>query len=361
MIATAGATFMILIGVVIAQRAGYFVRLASKGLVPNDSIVTLLGFSLIKFLPLIFSVTIFLAVLMTLSRMHRDSEMAIWFSSGLSVTDWIRPILRFALPVVMLISILSAFVTPWATNKVEEYHEQLKNRDELASLSPGVFKESNGGERVYFFESYDELGNIVKNIFVQSKQHGKTGVIIASQGRREKAKNADNFIVLEKGRRYETVPNSAEVSTTEFERYAIRVETKEVVHGQTSTNAKSTKELLSSHNDTDKAELQWRFALPIAALVMAILAIPLSYVDPRAGRSLNMMFAIAICIIYYNLLSIFEAWVSQGKISVWVGLWPIHLFFIALTAYLFYRRLYLLPLIPKFFSALSATFRKARS
>ncbi len=361
LIATAGATFLILVGIVIAQRAGYFVRLASKGWIPNDSITTLLGFSLVKFLPLICSVTIFLSVLMTLSRMHRDSEMAIWFSSGLSIIDWIKPILRFTLPVVVLISILSAFVTPWATNKVEEYHAQLKNRDELSSLSPGVFKESNGGERVYFIESFDELGNVVKNIFVQSKQHNKTGVIIASQGRREKAQNADNFIVLEKGRRYETKPNSAEVSTTEFERYAIRVETKEAVRGQSSTNAKSTKELLTSTNGSDKAELQWRFALPLAALVMAILAIPLSYVDPRAGRSLNMMFAIAICIIYYNLLSIFEAWVSQGKIHVWVGLWPIHLFFITLTVYLFYRRTHLLPVMPRLFHMLSPGFWRARS
>jgi len=360
LIATAGATFMILVGIVVAQRAGYLVRIAAKGWIPNDAITTLLGFSMIKFLPLIFSVTVFLAVLMTLSRMHRDSEMAIWFSSGLSVTAWIKPVLRFTLPVAILISILSAFITPWATDKVEEYQAHLKSRDELASLSPGVFKESNRGERVYFIESFDELGNVVKNIFVQSIQHNKTGVIVANQGRREKAKNGDSFIVLEKGRRYETKPSSAEVSTTEFERYAIRVETKEVVHGQSSANAKSTKQLLASNSDTDKAELQWRFALPIATLVMAFLAIPLSYVDPRAGRSLNMMFAILICIIYYNLLSIFEAWISQGKIHVWLGLWPIHLFFIALAAYMFYRRNHLLPLIPQVFGLILPVFRKMR-
>ncbi len=353
LIATSGATFLILVGVVIAQRAGYFVRAASKGWIPNDAITTLLGFSLIKFLPLILSVTVFLAVLMTLSRMHRDSEMTIWSSSGLSITDWIKPIVKFTLPVVILISILSAFVTPWATNKIEEYRAQLKSRDELSSLSPGVFKESNSGERVYFIESFDELGNVVKNIFVQSIQHNKTGIIVASQGRREKADNADNFIVLEKGRRYEIQPGTAEVSTTEFERYGIRIEPKEVEQGQTDTDAKATSVLLSSNSDKDKAELQWRFALPIAALVMSILAIPLSYVDPRAGRSLNIMFAIFICIIYYNLLSILQAWVSQGKIHVWVGLWPIHLFFIALTTYLFYRRTHLLPLLPQFFSLLA--------
>ena len=346
LISVAGGTFFILIGIVIAQRAGYLIQLASKGILPNDAIVTMLGFSLIKFLPMILSLAIFLSVLMTLTRWHRDSEMAVWFSSGLSLTKWIKPILMFAMPVLIAILVLSFWVMPWATEKIEDFRVQLKSRDELATISPGVFKESKNGERVYYIESYDELGNVVKNIFVQSIHNQKVGVIVASKGSRQKEKNDDHFLVLEKGRRYEGKPNTAEVSTTEFERYAIRVETKEVSRDLNDNNAKPFKELLKTDNLADKAELQWRMAIPISALILVLLAIPLSFVDPRAGRSLNVMFAVIIYIIYNNLLSITEAWISQGRLDTIIGMWPVHLFFLSFTYYLFYRRNHLLPLTP---------------
>jgi lipopolysaccharide export system permease protein len=360
LISTAGAMFLILIGIVISQRAGYLVRIAAKGWIPNDAITTMLGFNMIKFLPMILSLSIFLAVLLTLTRWHRDSEMVVWFSSGLGISNWIKPILNFAIPVVVVVTILSFFVMPWATQKGEDYRVQLKSRDEVASISPGVFKESNGGDRVYFVESFDELGNVVKNIFVQSNQHQKTGVIVASEGKREKVENGDNFLVLEKGRRYEGKPNTAEVSTTEFERYAIRVETKEVAREPDTTQAKSTQVLIQQATLADVAELQWRMAIPISALVLVLLAIPLSFVDPRAGRSLNVIFAIVIYVIYNNILSIFQAWITQGKINAMIGLWPVHLFFLALTFYMFYRRNHLLPLMPKLPFSFAGLLKKAK-
>jgi lipopolysaccharide export system permease protein len=273
--------------------------------------------------------------------------MVVWFSSGLGLNNWVKPILTFAAPVIVVISMLSFLVMPWAVEKVEDYRVQLKSRDDLSSINPGVFKESNNGERIYFIESFDELGNVVKNIFVQSTQHKKTGVIVASQGSREKAENGDDFLVMEKGRRYEAKPNSAEVSTTEFERYAIRVETKEVARAPDDTNAKSTQELLNTTSFADKAELQWRLAIPVSALLLVLLAIPLSFVDPRAGRSLNLIFALVIYVIYNNILSIFQAWVTQGRLSASIGLWPVHAFFALLVFYMFYRRNHLLPLVPK--------------
>lgn len=303
---------------------------------------------MVRYMPMILSLTIFLAVLLTITRWHRDSEMVVWFSSGLGLNNWVKPILTFAVPVIVVISLLSFLVMPWAVDKVEDYRVQLKSRDDLSSINPGVFKESNNGERIYFIESFDELGNVVKNIFVQSTQHKKTGVIVASQGSREKADNGDDFLVMEKGRRYEAKPDSAEVSTTEFERYAIRVETKEVARKPDETNAKSTQELLNNRSSADNAELQWRLAIPVSALILVLLAIPLSFVDPRAGRSLNLIFALVIYVIYNNILSIFQAWVTQGRLNATIGLWPVHAFFALLVFYMFYRRNHLLPLVPKF-------------
>jgi lipopolysaccharide export system permease protein len=348
LISTATGAFLILVGIVVAQRAGNLIRHAAKGILPNDAITTMLGFNLVKFMPMILSLTLFLAVLMTLSRWYRDSEMVIWFSGGLSMTSWIRPVLTFVAPIIAFISILSLFVMPWAVNKGEQFRAQLESRDELASISPGVFKESSNGERVFFIESFDELGNIVKNIFVQSMQHQKLGIIVAAEGSRYIEKNGDHFLLMKNGRRYQGERASAEFSTTEFETYAIRVEAKEAKQAPPSTQSKSSQELLMDKNNNNSAELQWRFAIPISALILSLLAIPLSALDPRAGRSANFAIAIIIYIIYNNLLSIMQAWVAQGKVSNLIGLWPVHIAFIIMTVYMFHRRTRQLPILPNF-------------
>ncbi len=350
LISTAAGAFLILVGIVIAQRAGNLIRLAAKGILPNDAITAMLGFSMVKFLPMILSLTLFLAVLMTLSRWYRDSEMVIWFSSGMSITAWIRPVMHFILPVIGLIVLLSLFVMPWATSKGEAYRTQLESRDELASISPGVFKESSNGERVFFIESFDELGNIVKNIFVQTIQHQKLGIIVAAEGHRMIEKNGDHFVVMENGRRYQGTRGTAEFSTTQFEKYAIRVEAKETKQRPPSTESKSSQELLLSDQTLYKAELQWRFAIPISALILSLLAIPLSALDPRAGRSANFVLALIIYIIYNNLLSIMYAWVVQNKVHIMIGLWPVHLLFASLVIYMFYRRVRQLTILPVFLS-----------
>lgn len=347
LVSSAIGGFVILVGIVLAQRVAYYIGIAAAGSLASDAINTLLGFSLIRFLPMLLSLTIFLSVLLTLSRCYRDSEMVIWFSSGLSISNWIRPVLTFALPVIGMIALLSLFVTPWAVHKGNDFKNQLKSRDELSTISPGVFKESNGADRVFFVESFDQQGNIVKNIFVQSIQNQRLGIITASQGTREMAANGDSFLVMKNGRRYEGKPNTPEFSTTEFERYAIRIEAAEVKQEPPTTMSKSSVELLKNRNAVSNAELQWRFAMPISAFVLVLLAIPLSYVEPRSGRSANLMVALMIYIIYNNLLSIMQAWLAQDKLSPLIGLWPVHLFFLALTAYLFYRRLFQLPLVPK--------------
>jgi len=345
---TAIGAFTVLFGIVIAQRITYYIGIAANGSIASNSINTLLGFSMLKFLPMLLSLTLFLAVLLTLTRQHRDSEMVIWFSSGQGLAAWIRPILTFSGPVIILIAFLSLFVTPWATNKSSDYKTQLQKQDELATITPGVFKESKQANRVYFVESFNQLGATVKNIFIQSVQHQKLGVIVAKQGHRETLENHDNFLIMEQGRRYEGKPETSEFSSTTFEKYAVRLEAKETKEPPAKViQAVPINVLLSVHNPTNNAEIQGRIATPISALILVLLAIPLSFVDPRSGRSSNVAMAVLIYIIYINMISIAQAWLVQEKISPIIGLWPVHLIFLSLTIYLFYRRASQLPLMPR--------------
>jgi len=98
-------------------------------------------------------------------------------------------------------------------------------------------------------------------------------------------------------------------------------------------------ELLLDGSPSARGELVWRIGMPVSALILALLAIPLAYVNPRAGRSANMLIAILIYVIYSNLLSVSQAWVTQGKLSFWLGVWVVHALMLLPLLLLFYRRL----------------------
>ena len=313
---------------------------AAAGKVASEAVAPLLGFAALNYLPVLLSLATFMAILMTLSRSYRDSEMTVWFSAGLPLTAWMRPVLVFAVPIVFAVAVLSLFLSPWALSKSSEFRQKLsENKDGSSQVAPGTFKEASSVERIVFVESVGNDATFVRNVFVSSMQHQRLGVTMAAQGHQEVAANGDRFMVLENGRRYEVTPGSPEFRVLEFARYGLRIEARETRGVDRTPQNTSTFELMVSPTRADRAELLWRIGLPLMALVLALLAIPMSFVNPRAGRSANLIFAILTYAIYSNLLSVSQAWVAQGVISFSVGWWLVHLTMAALLPVLFYRRI----------------------
>ncbi len=333
------ATFVVLLGITVATQLVRFLGLAAGGSITFTGVFALLAFTSFNYLPVLLSLTLFIAVLMTLTRSYRDSEMVVWLGSGLSLTGWIRPVLSFAVPIVILIALLSLLLSPWSITKSEEFRSYMDNRDDVSQVTPGVFRESKQNERVFFVENVNEGENMVANVFVSSTQHQKTGVIVAKRGFLQTVDNGDRFLVLLNGRRYEGTPGTTEYKVSEFERYAMRIEAREIKASTPSAKSLPTLALLRDPNPINLGELAWRIGLPFSALILALLAIPLSFVNPRAGRSLNLVMAILLYMIYNNVLSIAQAWIAQQRISLPVGLWGVHAVMLVLLLLLFCRRL----------------------
>jgi lipopolysaccharide export system permease protein len=153
------------------------------------------------------------------------------------------------------------------------------------------------------------------------------------------AENGDRMVVLLDGRHYDGVPGNLDFKVMNFERYAMRVETREPRAEETSTKAMSTFGLVLAPSNSHLAELLWRIGLPISALVLALLAIPLSFVNPRTSRSVNLLFALFTYMVYANVLSIVQAWVSSGRVSFNTGWWVVHAGMLGVLGLLFYRRI----------------------
>lgn len=311
---------------------------AAGGHIAPEAVASLLGFAALNFMPILLSLTLFVSILLSLSRAYRDSEMVVWFSCGLPLTAWARPVLRFALPVVIAIAVLSGFLSPWANFNTAEYKQKLSARSELSQVSPGSFREAKRGQRVFFVEAMADDASQVGNVFVATIQEGKLGVVMSDAGHQETSENGDRFVVLERGRRYEVEPGTPEFKVMEFERYRVRTEDGIAKPTERSPNRLPITELIFEDSNQARGELLWRIGMPVSALVLALLAIPLSYVNPRAGRSVNMLIAILIYAIYSNLMSVSQAWVAQGKLSFWIGVWIVHAMMLLPLLLLFYKR-----------------------
>ncbi len=338
--AISGAVIGVLVGILVVQQLIFYLRRASIGQVEPEAVFALLGFALLGYLPVLMALALFIGVLLSLSRSYKDSEMPVWFSSGLSIAAWIRPVVWFALPVAVLTAGLSLFLTPWAAAQSMEYQRILRSKDDVARLSPGSFIESRGSNSVFFVDKTSSGEEEVRNVFVQYNHSGRSGVVVAEKGYQQIDANGDRFLVLQNGRQYEGTPGALDFRIVDFERQKRLIVAKEAKADAPSTRALSTMELLVQPTREKLAELHWRIALPVAAMLLALLAIPLSFVNPRSGASWNLVFAVLIFYLYYDLLKIFEAWTTQGKVPVWLGVSPVHVAMIAVLLVLFSRQLF---------------------
>ncbi len=221
------AVFATLFAITLTTQLIRLLGQAAIGKVLSEGVVALLAFSALNYLPVLLSLTLFITVLMTLSRSYRESEMVIWFGSGLSLLAWIRPVLLFAAPLVALTAVLSLFLSPWAIGRAEEYRRQMNLQDDVSRVSPGVFREAGSADRVFFVEEIAGDQTNVQNVFIAQMRQGRLGITVSRRGYRESAENGDRFVVLLDGRRYEGIPGDLDFKVMDFQRYAMRVETRE--------------------------------------------------------------------------------------------------------------------------------------
>lgn len=335
---TTGAVLTVLIAIALVV---LFIRLlgdVARGELANEAVFAFLGFSLLYFLPVLMTIALFSGVLLPLSRMWRDSEMVIWLNAGLSQMQWMRPVLTFAAPFSLVILFLTLVLNPWVQTKKSEYRQDLKSRSESSLIAPGLFAESGAVQRVYYVESLNPLTGIVRNVFMQSRIDGQLGLVVAREGSHTELPDGSRYLVFKDGRRYEGTPGQLDYRIVQFERYWMRLDPVAAGDRETGIRQARVKELLADPTPPARAELLWRLGVPLSALILAVMAIPLSFVNTRARRSYGLVTALLLYFVYNNLLSLSQAWVAQDKLNPWVGMLSSHLLMLFAVVALFYFR-----------------------
>jgi len=350
---TASAVFTVLFSIVFSVGLVRIIGQAAGGRVDSQAVFELLALTALTWMPIILTLTLFVSVLMTVTRCYRDSEMIVWFTAGRSLTAWIGPVLSFAWPIVVSIALLALFVTPWSNSQIQATRDRFDKRDDVSRVAPGRFIESGSADRVFFVESVDILNGQVRNVFISTRNGERESVIVASRGVIEVADNGDRFLVLENGRRYEGTPGQLEYRTMEFERYGVRLESRaEQPIAERRAKTLTMLQLVSDTSPLNQGEIMWRLGLPVVALLVTLLAIPLAYVNPRVGRSVNLIIAVLLFAVYLNVFNTVQAYVQQGRLDFGIGAWVVHAVALALVVLLFVRRVYLRRWLPRWLTSM---------
>lgn len=320
---------------------------AAKGYIGADVVVGLAALTTIAALPTIMALSLFIGTLTTVSRSYRESEMVVWFASGLSLTDWIGPALRLAIPVAVAVGALTLFATPWSHRQIEDYRARFDLRSEISQITSGDFLELEGGNRIVFVEPSEVDPNELGHVFARITSPNWHAVINAESVRTEVAPNGDRFLVLVDGTRYEIKPGKGEARITDFDEFAFRLETPNAdetlsqarARALDNRKARPTLMLLQDDATHSDGQLMWRLAIPIAAINLALLAIPLGAVNPRVGRSFDLLIAGLVALLYMNLINASHGWINNSLLPFGLGVWLVHGLFLALTVSLFWWRL----------------------
>ena len=343
---TAGAVFMVLLTIFLTTMMIRIVGFAASGEVDPKDVLVLIGLTVIGYLAVMLVVTLFVSILFVLTRWYRDSEMVVWLASGVSLTRFIKPIATFAAPMLLLIAFFAYVGWPWSNAQNKLIRARFQQRDEVSLLAPGQFRESPSSHRVFFVEKMTPDQSQVENVFVTSTEHGKVSVVVSKNGHTETEKDGARFVVLDNGRRYDGEPGKPDFRIMEFERYGVKI-TQQPVVNRPSTTGLPTLALLRHPSNTNLAEFAWRTGLPLMAINLMLLGIPLAYQNPRRGRTINLVMAVLIFLTYSNLLNVVQSWVEQGKMSFVVGLLGLHAIVTALVVVVFWLRVRNRPLISR--------------
>ena len=310
-----GATVVVLITIVMTIVLIRTLGQASRGSINPQDVLLFMAYSALGRLPTILTLALFVSIVSALSRMYRDSEMVVWFTSGQSLASFLKPIFRFAWPVLLVVTLAALFVWPWANQQTKNMQIRYQQRSDLDRVAPGQFQESSNGNRVFFIDREANAQKDSANVFIASTEKAKSSVTTAQSGRIESRENAQ-FLLLSNGQRLENSANQPGLKISEFEEYGTKTGDATGL-GESPSEAKllSTRALLKNLTKNNLSEFAWRVGLALSAINFVMLAIALSSVNPRGGRSGNILFVLLLFVVYNNLLNLGQSWIALGIVS----------------------------------------------
>lgn len=336
---TSGAVTLVMLSIFLVVRLVGFLRQAANGDFPVDSILILLFLKMVSYVDVILPLMLYVAILMVLGRWNRDNEMSVWAACGVGLTSFLRPMLYIVLITGVLVSGFSLYLAPLAVRVSKALELEFSQHNDISGVVPGVFEETSGGSGIYFVERFDVDINRYRNIFVYHSEPQSESVVVSKTAYQmvDELTN-DQFLILQDGTRYEGNPGEPDYRIMEFETYAIRLKERPKGKPAIPLKGRTSEEVFKSNKALMVTEWHWRLSKTISLPILALFALAFSNLDPRRSRVPNVVMAFVAYFTYTNLLGFGVAMMKKGTLNPYYGLWIVHVAFLIVAIYLFYRR-----------------------
>jgi len=286
------------------------------------------------------SLSLFLAIILSISKLYKDSEAIVMNSLGIGDKHF----MVFIQPIVIFIFIFILFLTtvavPWSKQQRSMIMDRSENASEFSFIKQGEFQEFKNGEIVFYASKASnaegESKQDMEEIFIYTYANDEPIITLSKQAQKYTDKaTGDVYLRLKDGRRYHGFPSDKNKKILKFGEYDLKIiDGASQVSNNTSTKteSKNTIDLLFSNNPKKSAELQWRISQGLSVLVLSLLGVLLGKASPRGGKNLGVLFGVVIFIIYNNGLLIAKSSIESGQIHPTIGMWWVHILMLMFIA-----------------------------
>ena len=311
---------------------------------PIQEVMSLISYNMIRDFPLIFSLSLFLAIILAVTQLYKNSEAIVMNSLGLGDKHFIvylRPLVTVSFLALLF---LTTTAVPWSKQQKNIIEEENKNASEFSFIKEGEFEEFQDGEIVFYASESStpdsKAEQNMEEIFISAKSKENSIIVLASEATKYTDPKTNNvYLRLKNGARYQDISGSENKNILNFDQYNLQIisgDIQNTITQYTAIEGIKTLELLKGEGPLVSAELQWRLSSPIGLLILSVLGVLLGKASPRSGKSIGLLIGVIIFMLYNNGLLIAKNSVERGELNPIIGLWSVHLLLLLLT-YMFYQ------------------------
>ena len=317
-------SMLVLLIILTAFEVSAVLERAAASQFPQGVILRLIYLGLLQYVSLVAPMALLLGIVWAFGRLYHDSEMAAALACGVRPATLYGPVIGFGVVIAAALAVVTLILAPSATYQALSLRDQAIRAGQFAPLRPGQFRSFGGGSAVVYAQTVEPDGTL-ENVFLERNRGPVAQVVVAAQARHTVSPNGrTQTIELYDGERFDGIPGSTKFRIMRFAEHTVPIPMPPAHDVVTDLDAAPTAALYASSAPSHQAKLQWRIALPLMCLMLAIIALPLSRLAPRQGRYARIWLAVVVYLVYMNLLSAGEIWLAQGRIPLYLGLWWVH-------------------------------------
>ncbi len=343
----AGSTFVLAI-----MRIMELVDLAFARGVPAKQVAALFAYMLPSYLELTVPMALLIALVLAFSRMSRDGEVIAIQTSGISLGQIVRPLFTVSAGVALLSLILSVYLRPWASRRVDTTVAEMAETRFTAALTPGVFSPWLDGVVVYVGELDRDNGLLHWVMLADERKTATRRTIFATQGRLTTDEVSQTaFLHMLDGTILTDIPGLDSYDKTDFESFELTLHFQEETDASSAPGETPPRQMelgrllesrqrrLAAHESIveEEIEIQRKLVVPTATLFMPLLAVPLGIRRSRGGRSRGALASTLIILTYNFSLSGAITLAREGTLEPGVAMWLPNLALAAVSLAIFLR------------------------